>query len=114
MVAKLLFPRRALLALVAATAAIAPPGPVRAQTDIFTQYQETGNPQTPIAIGKLFLNGGYCSASVISGNNIIVTAAHCCWDRTKNNWIGGWSFAPAYNNGNAPYGVFKLGPGESA
>ena len=107
MVAKLLFPRRALLTLVAATAAIAPPGLVRAQTDIFTQYQETGNPQTPIAIGKLFLNGGYCSASVISGNNIIVTAAHCCWDRTKNNWIGGWSFAPAYNNGNAPYGVFN-------
>ena len=32
---------------------------------------------------------------------------HCCWDRTKNNWIGGWSFAPAYNNGNAPYGVFN-------
>src|ERR1700747_3022020 len=48
----------------------------------------------------------YRSTSVISGNNIIVTAAHCCWDRTKNNWIGGWSFAPVYNNGSAPYGVF--------
>ena len=97
-------------ALVAATAAIvgaAAVGPTFAQTDIFTQYQETGNPLAPTAIGKLFLNGGYCSASVISGNNIIVTAAHCCWDRTKNNWIGGWSFAPAYNNGNAPYGVFN-------
>jgi V8-like Glu-specific endopeptidase len=59
------------------------------------------------AIGKLFLNGGTCSASVVSGKNIIVTAGHCCWDRTKNNWIGGWSFAPGYNKGNAPYGVFN-------
>ena len=82
-------------------------GPAFAQADIFTQYQETGNPNAPKAIGKLFLNGGYCSASVISGKNIIVTAAHCCWDRTKNNWIGGWSFAPAYNSGAAPYGVFS-------
>lgn len=57
-------------------------------------------------IGKLFLNGGYCSASVVSGKNIIVTAAHCCWDRSKKAWIGGWSFAPAYSNGKEPYGVF--------
>src|SRR5579863_3178054 len=99
------FSVRALLTFASAIAALAWAGPVCAQTDIFTQYQETGNPNAPAAIGKLFLNGGYCSASVISGKNIIVTAAHCCWDRTKNNWIGGWSFAPAYNNGNAPYGV---------
>jgi len=59
------------------------------------------------AIGKLFTNAGTCSASVISGKNIIVTAAHCCWDRTQKNWIGGWTFAPGYNKGNAPYGVFK-------
>lgn len=59
------------------------------------------------AIGKLFLNGGTCSASVISGKNIIVTAAHCCWNRSNNSWIGGWSFAPGYNKGNAPYGVFN-------
>jgi V8-like Glu-specific endopeptidase len=57
-------------------------------------------------IGKLFLNGGTCSASVISGNNIIVTAAHCCYDRSSNAWLGGWAFAPGYNNGNAPYGMF--------
>jgi V8-like Glu-specific endopeptidase len=59
------------------------------------------------AIGKLFTNAGTCSASVISGKNIIVTAAHCCWDRTQKNWIGGWTFAPGYNNGYAPYGMFK-------
>jgi V8-like Glu-specific endopeptidase len=107
MAAKPSFFRRALLTATVAIAGAATAGPTFAQTDIYTQYQEFGNPQAPIAIGKLFLNGGYCSASVISGNNIIVTAAHCCWDRTKNNWIGGWSFAPAYNNGNAPYGVFN-------
>ena len=59
------------------------------------------------AIGKLFTNSGTCSASVISGNNIIVTAAHCCWNRSNNSWIGGWSFAPGYNNGRAPYGMFN-------
>jgi V8-like Glu-specific endopeptidase len=58
------------------------------------------------AIGKLFTSEGTCSASVVSGKNIIVTAGHCCWDRSKNNWIGGWSFAPGYNNGKAPFGVF--------
>jgi hypothetical protein len=97
---------RSLSTVAAAVAAQALAGPAFAQTDIYTQYQETGNPNAPTAIGKLFINGGFCSASVISGKNIILTAAHCCWDRTKNTWTGGWSFAPAYNNGNAPYGVF--------
>lgn len=92
---------------IAAIAAAILAGSAFAQTDIFTQYQETGNGNTPAAIGKLFTNEGTCSASVVSGNNIIVTAAHCCWDRSKKNWIGGWSFAPAYNNGNAPYGTFS-------
>jgi V8-like Glu-specific endopeptidase len=78
-----------------------------AQTDIFTQYEEVGNPDAPTAIGKLFTSAGTCSASVVSPNNIIVTAAHCCWDRGTKNWIGGWSFAPAYNNGSAPFGVFN-------
>ena len=83
---------------------------VAGSPDIFTQYCEncpnvnTDSPE--IAIGKLFSNAGTCSASVISGNNVIVTAAHCCYDRSSKNWIGGWSFAPAYHNGNAPYGTF--------
>lgn len=81
-------------------------GQCLASVDIYTQYQETNNANTPRSIGKLFSNSGTCSASVISGNNIIVTAAHCCWDRTKKAWIGGWSFVPAYKNGNAPYGTF--------
>jgi V8-like Glu-specific endopeptidase len=82
-------------------------GQALATPDVYTQYQETNNPNTPRAIGKLFSNSGTCSASVISGKNIIVTAAHCCWDRSKKNWIGGWSFAPAYNSGSAPYGTFS-------
>jgi len=57
-------------------------------------------------VGKLFTSRGTCSASVISGKNIIVTAAHCCYDRSNKQWVGGWSFAPAYNNGNTPYGMF--------
>jgi len=78
--------------------------------DVFTQYQE-GPPSMDVAarqekIGKLFLNGGFCSASVVSPNGIIVTAAHCCCDRTANNWTGGWTFSPAYNNGNTPFGNF--------
>jgi V8-like Glu-specific endopeptidase len=93
MLAKLHFPGRALLFMAIAIAAAVPAGTARAQTK---------------AIGKLFLAGNAsCTASVISSKNIIVTAAHCCWDRTKNTWIGGWSFAPAYNSGNAPYGVFN-------
>ncbi|MEA3292062.1 MAG: trypsin-like peptidase domain-containing protein [Pseudomonadota bacterium] len=78
--------------------------------DVFTQYCENCSgvnlkyPQ--IAIGKLFTNSGTCSASVVSGKNIIVTAAHCCYNRGNNDWIGGWSFAPAYRDGYAPYGTF--------
>ena len=78
--------------------------------DIFTQYGEYApavNADAPAAVGKLFTAAGTCTASVISGKNAIVTAAHCCWDRSKNNWIGGWAFSPAYDNGNAPYGTFN-------
>ena len=83
---------RALVFISTAILAAAPAGTARAQN---------------AAIGKLFTSSGTCSASVVSGKNIIVTAAHCCWNRSNNSWIGGWSFAPGYNNGNAPYGVFN-------
>lgn len=84
--------------------------PVAGSPDVFTQYCENclvPNTDYPMAaIGKLFLNGGFCSASVVSGNNVIATAAHCCYDRNNKRFIGGWVFAPAYDNGNTPYGVF--------
>jgi len=92
MVAKSYFSGCALLFMSTVILAAVPAGTARAQT---------------AAIGKLFTSTGTCSASVISGKNIIVTAAHCCWNRSNNSWIGGWSFAPGYNNGNAPYGVFN-------
>ena len=93
MVARRCFFGLALLPMATVILVAVPAGMARAQT---------------AAIGKLFTSAGSCSASVISGNNIIVTAAHCCWNRssTPPNWIGGWSFAPGYNNGSAPYGVF--------
>jgi len=86
-------------------------GPINFGTkDVFTQYCENCGglnlnwPQ--IAIGKLFSDGGTCSASVVSGQNVIVTAAHCCYDRGKGDWIRGWSFAPAYRDGATPFGTF--------
>jgi V8-like Glu-specific endopeptidase len=58
-------------------------------------------------VGKLYITGGgYCSASVISPNNIIVTAAHCVYDTVANEWLPGWTFVPADRNGAAPYGEF--------
>jgi V8-like Glu-specific endopeptidase len=59
--------------------------------------------------GKLTFNTpsgtSSCSATVISGNNI-VTAAHCLYDSTNNVWYSNWVFTPAYRNGSAPYGTF--------
>ncbi len=66
-------------------------------------------------VGKLFFtsNGGsgYCSASVIGSNGyansgVIVTAAHCCWDRGTSTWMSDLSFAPAYRNGQMPMGIY--------
>ena len=92
MVARPYFSGRALVSMATVILAAVPAGMARAQN---------------AAIGKLFTSSGTCSASVVSGKNIIVTAAHCCWNRSNNSWIGGWSFAPGYNNGAAPYGVFN-------
>lgn len=58
------------------------------------------------AIGKLYFDGAYCTASVISPNNIIVTAAHCVYDTTTNQWLSGWVFVPADTDGAAPFGTF--------
>jgi V8-like Glu-specific endopeptidase len=60
-------------------------------------------------VGRLSFktSGGtsYCSATAVSGNNI-VTAAHCVYDTTNNIWYSNWVFSPAYRAGNAPYGTF--------
>lgn len=60
-------------------------------------------------IGRVsFLTSGgtsYCSATAISGNNIVM-AAHCAYDTANNKWYSNWVFTPAYRNGSAPYGTF--------
>jgi hypothetical protein len=62
-------------------------------------------------VGRLSFSTGsgtsYCSAAVISGNNI-VTAGHCVYDTfgNPNHFYSNWIFTPAYRNGNAPYGSF--------
>jgi V8-like Glu-specific endopeptidase len=63
------------------------------------------------AMGKLYFtnNGGgnsYCTASVVSGNNIIVTAGHCLYTRGRG-WNSNFSFVPAERYGAAPYGAFS-------
>lgn len=60
------------------------------------------------AIGKLFFaNSKPCSASAVSSpnNNLIWTAGHCL---TNNGEVAsGVKFAPAYKDGNAPYGRWE-------
>lgn len=58
-------------------------------------------------VGRLLISGGgYCSASLISPNNVIVTAGHCVYNRSAGSWYPGWTFIPAYRDGAAPYGTF--------
>lgn len=62
-------------------------------------------------IGKLLITtagGGdtFCSASVISGNSIVVTAAHCCFDRGAGQFNRNFTFAPAMRETTAPFGMF--------
>ncbi len=60
-------------------------------------------------VGRLTFNtpsgSASCSATAISGNNI-VTAAHCIYDTTTNKPYSRWVFTPAYRNGAAPFGTF--------
>lgn len=48
----------------------------------------------------------YCSATNISGNSVIVTAAHCVFNSTTNTWYSNVVFSPAFRNTSAPYGTF--------
>jgi V8-like Glu-specific endopeptidase len=62
-------------------------------------------------IGKLLITtssggSGYCTASVISPNSVIVTAAHCCYDRGTKTWNRNFAFVPAMRSSTRPYGTF--------
>ncbi|MBB1087590.1 trypsin-like peptidase domain-containing protein [Lysobacter sp. SG-8] len=61
-------------------------------------------------IGKLYFTkpdggGSYCSASVASGNSILITAAHCVYTRGQG-FNSNFVFVPADRYGVAPYGKF--------
>lgn len=80
-------------------------------SQIFTRHQ--GNQHSAFwttypyrTIGKLFSSGGSCTASSASGNNVIVTAAHCVYNTGTNTWYANKVFSPAYRNGSSPYGIF--------
>ncbi|MFD9413027.1 trypsin-like serine peptidase [Streptomyces sp. NPDC059989] len=73
----------------------------------------TPQPGGPAAFtGALFTNGldsdHFCTATVVQspGRNLIVTAGHCLLDGDQSN--GTAVFAPAYANGVAPYGTWKI------
>src|SRR5262245_58327061 len=83
--------------------------------DIYTGYRgnfwATQWQQYPWkVVGKLLIDGGgYCTAQSITGapKNILVTAAHCVYDRANSRFYSGWTFLPAERNGAAPYGQFR-------
>lgn len=61
------------------------------------------------ATGKLYFTDGVyyyvCSASLI-GPGVVVTAGHCM-SNGNGGWYGGFTYVPAYRNGDAPYGVWS-------
>lgn len=94
---------------------VAAPAAVDGTSQLYTSYiaNLVAAMQTPYPhrwVGKLsFRNAGLdyvCSATAISGNNI-VTAAHCLYDTpSRNVWHTNIVFRPAYRLGSSPYGAF--------
>ncbi|WP_301370189.1 trypsin-like serine peptidase [Streptomyces xanthophaeus] len=73
----------------------------------------TPPPGGPAAFtGALFTNGldsdHFCTATVVSspGRSMIITAGHCLLEGDQSG--GSAVFAPAYANGVAPYGTWKI------
>ncbi|MFG2993327.1 trypsin-like serine peptidase [Streptomyces sp. NPDC048257] len=73
----------------------------------------TPPPGGPAAFtGALFTNGldsdHFCTATVVGspGRNMIITAGHCLLEGDQSD--GSAVFAPAYANGVAPYGTWKI------
>ncbi|HEX6290655.1 MAG TPA: hypothetical protein VFZ66_15810 [Herpetosiphonaceae bacterium] len=94
-----------------ATTMVEPMGTAGVFTSYLGNYFSEMHTSFPYAaVGKLYFTtpGGSssCSASVISGNNIIVTAAHCVFDTSNNIWYNNWTFVPADRAGAAPFGSF--------
>lgn len=89
----------------AALPAAAPRAAAPAATDL-----PTASPTSATAsVGPLFsagLAGGHsCTASVVASpsKDLALTAAHCL-----DGTVAGWLFAPGYNAGSTPYGVWTV------
>jgi hypothetical protein len=87
---------------------------VRSAPAAMTQATPFGG--TP-AVGALVTIDGpgklrthFCSASVVDSpaGNLVITAAHCLASRTP----GRFAFAPGYDHGGAPYGIWAVTPGD--
>lgn len=91
------------------------PASVTGSSQIYTSYianwlsaLQTQYPHKWIGRFSATTPGGtsYCTATAISGNNI-VTAAHCVYDTpSRNAWYTNKVFTPAYRDGYAPHGTF--------
>ena len=62
------------------------------------------------AVGRLYFQdniGSYwCTAALISPNNVAVTAAHCMWNADAHFWYYNFAFVPDDYYGSGPEGVF--------
>jgi V8-like Glu-specific endopeptidase len=80
--------------------------------DSYPGYKEKwANKQYPWrAIGTLYFSTGSgtasCSASVIGRRDAIVTAAHCCYNRSSGRWNSNFVFVPGKDRTSEPYGRF--------
>ncbi|WP_163506429.1 trypsin-like serine peptidase [Fodinicola acaciae] len=63
---------------------------------VFFVYNDAGTPRNASCSGN----------AVTSGNkSVVITAGHCV--KLGGNFHTKWTFVPAYNNGNAPYGTWS-------
>jgi len=85
------------------------PSPSPTPTDHATQTAAHRFKGMPV-VGVLIPAGGdlsehFCTAAVVDspGGNLVVTAAHCLGGRSD------LEFAPGYHDGEAPYGIWRVG-----
>lgn len=74
--------------------------------------KRAGSPAPVSHIGKVFFTLGgqnyVCSANSVQSNNqsAVATAGHCTYDISAG-WATKFVFVPAYDNGEAPYGMWS-------